>query len=94
MADALRGAAAPIPAAVRAAVPQTEIERASSYGARTLAHVTRMLAVIEMASALPAGDTPLPDAGDSTDRDDKLAALLHCLRVELEALHVEVAHVR
>ena len=94
MADALRGAAAPIPAAVRAAVPQTEIERASSYGVRTLAHVTRMLALVEMASALPAGDTPPPDDGDNTDRDEKLAALLHCLRVELETLHVEVTNVR
>lgn len=94
MADTRSGAAAPIPAAVRAAVPQTKIERASSYGARMLAHVTRMLALVEMASALPAGDTPLPDDGDNTDRDDKLAALLHCLRVELETLHVEVTNVR
>lgn len=94
MADKRTGAAAPIPAAVRAAVPQTEVERASSYGKSPLARVMRMLALVEMASALPAGDTPLPDDGDNTDRDDKLAALLHCLRAELETLHVEVTHGR
>lgn len=90
MADALHGAAAPIPAAVRAAVPQTEIERASSYGNSPLARVMRLLALVEMAKDLPAGEPDFPGDGNSTDRDDRLAALLHCLQAELEAMHAEV----
>ncbi len=53
--------------------------------------ITRMLALVDLARALPPGDCGLAPADHSTDRDDKLSALLHCLTAELEALHMEVS---
>lgn len=52
-----------------------------------LQRANRMLALVDMAQALPQGDTPFPADGDSTDRDDQLSALLHSLNSELQALH-------
>lgn len=89
MADALPGAVAPIPAAVRAAVSPTTTQHAAELPAPMVLHrVNRMLALVDLARALPEGDTPFPADGATTDRDQQLAALLHCLSSELQALHL------
>lgn len=49
---------------------------------------TRMLALVDLARALPGGDTPFPAVGAATDRDEQLSILLQCLQSELEALHL------
>lgn len=92
MADAPRGAVAPIPAAVRAALPITTPQAPAELLAdRVLDRVNRLLALCDMARAQPLGDPDLPTGGDSTDSTDRLAALLHCLNVELCDLHTMVS---
>jgi len=89
MADALPGAVAPIPAAVRASHPTTTTPQGAAELPPLISErATRMLALVDMARALPLGDTPVPDDDESTDRDDKLSALLHCLTGELQALYL------
>lgn len=88
MADAPRGAFAPVPAAVRAAHPTTTPPAAAKLPPLVSELTTRLLALVDMARALPLGDTPLPEDDESTDRDDKMAALLHCMASELQALYL------
>lgn len=54
--------------------------------------VLRLQALAELAATLPPGESGLPADNCGTDNVDRLAALLHCLCTELEALHVEVGH--
>jgi len=51
-----------------------------------------MQALVDMAIALPKGDPDLPGEGEATDSEDKLIALHHALRAELESMHAEVSH--
>ena len=54
--------------------------------------VLRLQALAELAATLPPGECGLPAENCGTDDADRLAALLHCLCIELEALRVEVGH--
>lgn len=83
MADALPGAVAPIPAAVRAA----DLTQQATCAPDLRERMTRLLALADMARAQPLGEPDFPPGGDSTDSADKLAALLHCLTAELQSLH-------
>lgn len=56
------------------------------------ARTVRMQALVDMAIALPKGDPGLPGEDEATDSEDKLIALHHALRAELESMHAEVSH--
>ena len=65
-------------------------------GERVRERTVRMLALVDLAKAADPGSAPSTD--EATDGLDKLRALLHSLRNELEALHAdatsgEVSHV-
>lgn len=54
--------------------------------------VNRMLALVDIANAIPKDDVYPPGPGESSDSCEKLSAVLHCLSGELQALHAEVSH--
>lgn len=71
----------------------TASERQHTPLGRFQARTIRMLALVDLANALPKGEPDLPAKGESTDREDKLEALLHSLQFDLEAQHAEVSNV-
>jgi hypothetical protein len=72
------------------ATPIFSPEAAESVRQRTV----RMSALVDLAGTVYRSDDPAPaGAGEATDGNDKLQALLRALQNELEELHAEVSHV-